>query len=92
MEILLNSPLIADLIFKGDVHEIKEVMSRSRELGMQTFDQALFDLHEAGLIGYAEALKNADSVNDLRLRLKLESQTSKNTDVMSGIDHLKMTE
>ena len=91
MEILLNSPLIADLIFKGEVHEIKEVMSRSRELGMQTFDQALFDLHEAGTIGYAEALKNADSVNDLRLRLKLESKTSKDSDVMSGIDHLKMT-
>ncbi len=91
MEIMLNSPLIADMIFKGELLGIKEVMSRSRELGMQTFDQTLFDLHEAGLIGYAEALKNADSVNDLRLRLKLESKTSKDTDVMSGIDHLKMT-
>lgn len=91
MEILLNSPLIADLIFKGEVYAIKEVMSKSRELGMQTFDQALFDLHEAGQIGYAEALKNADSVNDLRLRLKLESQNSKDRDVMSGTDHLKMT-
>ena len=91
LEILLNSPLIADLIFKGEVLAIKEVMSKSRELGMQTFDQALFDLHEAGLIGYAEALKNADSVNDLRLRLKLESKTSKDKDVMSGTEHLKMT-
>ena len=91
MEILLNSPLIADMIFKGEMLSIKEVMSKSRELGMQTFDQALFDLHEAGLIGYAEALKNADSVNDLRLRLKLESRDSKDRDVMSGTDHLKMT-
>ena len=73
-EILLNSPLISDLIFKGQVHEIKEVMSQSRELGMQTFDQALFDLHEAGAISYEEALKNADSVNDLRLKIKLEGQ------------------
>ena len=91
LEILLNSPLISDLIFKGEVHAIKEVMSKSRELGMQTFDQALFDLHEAGLIGYAEALKNADSVNDVRLRIKLESKTSKDKDMMSGTEHLKMT-
>ena len=91
MEILLNSPLISDLIFKGDVHEIKQVMSRSRELGMQTFDQALFDLFEAGEIGYAEALKNADSVNDLRLKIKLDSKTAKDTDMMAGLDHLKMT-
>jgi twitching motility protein PilU len=90
-EILLNSPLISDLIFKGNVHEIKEVMSKSRELGMQTFDQALFDLHEAGLISYEEALKNADSVNDLRLKIKLEGQATKDRDVMSGLDNLKMT-
>jgi twitching motility protein PilU len=90
-EILLNSPLIADLIFKGNVHEIKEVMSKSRELGMQTFDQALFDLHENGSISYEEALKNADSVNDLRLKIKLHGQASKDRDVMSGLDGLKMT-
>ena len=90
-EVLLNSPLIADLIFKGNVHEIKEVMAKSRELGMQTFDQALFDLHESGAIGYEEALKNADSVNDLRLRIKLESQASKDRDVMSGTEGLRMT-
>ena len=90
-EILLNSPLIADLIFKGEVHQIKEVMSRSREIGMQTFDQALFDLHEADQISYEEALKNADSLNDLRLNLKLNSQKSRDRDVMSGIDNLKMT-
>jgi len=91
IEILLNSPLIADLIFKGDVHEIKTVMGKSRELGMQTFDQALFDLHEAGMISYEEALKNADSVNDLRLKIKLEGQATKDRDVMGGLDHLKMT-
>jgi len=91
IEILLNSPLIADLIFKGDVNEIKTVMSKSRELGMQTFDQALFDLHEGGMISYEEALKNADSVNDLRLKIKLEGQATKDRDVMGGLDHLKMT-
>jgi twitching motility protein PilU len=90
-EILLNSPLISDLIFKGNVHEIKEVMAKSRELGMQTFDQALFDLHEEGAISYEEALKNADSVNDLRLKVKLQGQATKDRDVMSGLDNLKMT-
>ncbi|MDQ3267316.1 MAG: PilT/PilU family type 4a pilus ATPase [Pseudomonadota bacterium] len=91
MEIMLNSPLISVLIFKGEVLAIKGVMSKSRELGMQTFDQALFDLHEANLISYEEALKNADSVNDLRLRIKLESQSSKDIDIMAGLDHLQMT-
>lgn len=91
IEIMLNSPLISDLIFKGEVNNIKAVMSKSRELGMQTFDQALFDLYELGKISFEEALKNADSVNDLRLRIKLESQSSKDRDVMSGTDHLRMT-
>jgi twitching motility protein PilU len=90
-EILLASPLISDLIFKGQVHEIKEVMSKSRELGMQTFDQALFILHESGAISYEEALKNADSVNDLRLKIKLEGKATKDKDMMSGLDGLKMT-
>jgi twitching motility protein PilU len=71
---MINSPLISDLIFKGDVHEIKEIISRSRELGMQTFDQALFDLYESGIISYEEALRNADSKNEVRLRIKLESK------------------
>ncbi|MDE2452324.1 MAG: PilT/PilU family type 4a pilus ATPase [Burkholderiales bacterium] len=91
VEILLNTPLVSDMIFKGNVHEIKEVMARSRELGMQTFDQALFILHEAGAISYEEALKNADSVNDLRLKIKLEGQATKDRDVMSGLDNLRMT-
>jgi len=73
MEILINSPLISDLIFKGEVAMIKEVMGRSREQGMITFDQFLFDLFEAGTISYEEALRNADSQNELRLRVKLES-------------------
>jgi len=91
MEILLNSPLISDLIFKGEVHAIKGVMAKSRELGMQTFDQALFDLYETDVISYEEALKNADSVNDLRLRIKLESRHTADRDVMSGTEHLQMT-
>lgn len=91
IEILLNSPLIADLIFKGEVHAIKEVMAKSRELGMQTFDQALFDLYESDKISYEEALKNADSVNDLRLRIKLESKHTHDRDVMSGTEGLELT-
>jgi len=91
IEIMLNSPLIADLIFKGEVNQIKAVMSKSRELGMQTFDQALFDLYEADTISYEEALKNADSVNDLRLNIKLNSRHSKDADLMSGIDGMRMT-
>jgi len=74
MEILLNTPLIADLIFKGAVGEIKEIMSKSTRLGMQTFDQALFYLYEDGIISYEEAMRNADSKNELRLRVKLESK------------------
>lgn len=91
MEIMLNSPLISDLIFKGEVQAIKEVMAKSRELGMETFDGALFALYEDDQIAYEEALKNADSVNDLRLRIKLESKSSKDRDVMSNTQNLKMT-
>ncbi|MFK7887382.1 MAG: PilT/PilU family type 4a pilus ATPase [Gammaproteobacteria bacterium] len=74
MEIMLKSPLISDLIFKGDVAQIKEVMAKSNRMGMKTFDQALFDLYEANEIGYEEALRNSDSKNELRLRIKLESK------------------
>ena len=90
IEILLNSPLIQDLIFKGEVHEIKSIMAKSRELGMQTFDQALFDLYEEGEISYEDALRNADSVNELRLKIKLEGKEAKDKDVMSGIEHLNI--
>jgi twitching motility protein PilU len=77
IEILINSPLIADLVFKGEVAGIKEIMARSREQGMQTFDQALFDLFESGLISYDEAVRNADSQNEIRLRIKLESNRAR---------------
>src|ERR1700754_2851701 len=73
-EVMLNSPLIQDLIFKGEVAKIKEVMSRSTRLGIKTFDQSLFELYESGYISYEDALRNADSKNELRLRIKLESR------------------
>ncbi|MDR2330595.1 MAG: Flp pilus assembly complex ATPase component TadA, partial [Comamonas sp.] len=88
VEVMLNSPLISDLIFKGEVNEIKEIMKKSRNLGMQTFDQALFDLYEANLITYEDALRNADSVNDLRLQIKLGSQRAKRSDLAEGTEHL----
>ena len=91
IEIMLNSPLISDLIFKGEVHEIKEIMKKSRELGMQTFDMALFELYEAGKIGYEDAMRNADSMNELRLQIKLKGGEAKGRDMTSGIDHLKLT-
>ncbi len=87
VEILLNTPLIGDLIFKGEVSAIKEVMKKSRELGMQTFDQALFELYEAHKISYEDALRNADSVNDLRLNIKLNSKRS-SRDLNRGTEHL----
>ena len=90
VEVLLNSPLIADMIFKGEVTEIKEIMKKSNELGMQTFDQALFQLHEAGHISYEDALRNADSVNDVRLRIKLEGHESKGRNMLAGLEHLDM--
>ena len=90
VEILLNSPLIQDLIFKGEVQEIKEVMKRSREIGMQTFDQALFDLYEGDMISYEDALRNADSLNDLRLKIKLEGKNSKEKDLAAGLEHLEI--
>ena len=74
MEVLLNTPLIADLVFKGEVGKIKEIMAKSTRLGMQTFDQSLFGLYEDGFISYEEAMRNADSKNELRLKVKLESK------------------
>ena len=90
VEILLNTPLIADMIFKGEVGDIKELMKRSRELGMQTFDQALFDLYEGQMITFEDALRNADSVNDLRLQIKLNSHRARNTDLAAGTEHLSI--
>lgn len=87
-EVMLNSPLISDLIFKGEVHEIKAIIAKSRELGMQTFDQSLFDLHEADVISYEEALRNADSVNDIRLKIKLDGKATHSKDLSAGLDSL----
>ncbi|MBI2289492.1 MAG: PilT/PilU family type 4a pilus ATPase [Betaproteobacteria bacterium] len=90
VEVMLNSPLISEMIFKGEVNEIKPIMAKSRELGMQTFDQALFDLYEGGEIGYEDALRNADSVNELRLNIKLNSKAARDKNVMEGIEHLNI--
>ena len=90
VEILLNSPLISDLIFKGDVAGIKDVMKRSRELGMQTFDQSLFDLYESGLVSYEDALRNADSINDLRLQIKLHGKEARDRNIFSGVGNIEV--
>ena len=90
VEILLNSPLISDLIFKGEVAELKEVMKRSREQGMQTFDQSLFDLYESHLVSLEDALRSADSLNDLRLQVKLHGKRSKGSDLLAGTENLKI--
>jgi len=91
IEIMLNSPLISDLILKGEVHEIKSIMGKSNELGMKTFDQALFDLHEDGRVTLEDALRNADSMNELRLRIKLEGKDAKEPGE-DTLDHLKLEE
>jgi twitching motility protein PilU len=88
VEIMLNSPLISDLIFKGDVAEIKEIMKKSTNIGMQTFDQALFNAFEENVISLEDALRNADSLNDLRLQIKLHSQRAKTQDLAAGTEHL----
>ncbi len=85
IEVMLNTPLMADLIFKGDVHEIKSLIAKSNEAGMKTFDQSLFDLYEEEKITFEDALRNADSVNDIRLRIKLESDTARKTGIIE--DH-----
>ncbi|MBT3068449.1 PilT/PilU family type 4a pilus ATPase [Rhodoferax sp. U11-2br] len=91
VEIMINSPLISDLIFKGDVAEIKEIMKKSTELGMQTFDQSLFKAYEEGGISYEDALRNADSVNDLRLQIKLNSKRSKSSNLAAGTENITIT-
>jgi twitching motility protein PilU len=83
VEVMINSPLIAEKVLNGEVGDIKDVMKKSRELGMQTFDQALFDLFEAERIGYEDALRNADSMNDLRLTIKLHGKR-KGAEVETG--------
>ncbi len=90
VEVLLNTPLVSDLIFKGEVSEIKELMKRSREQGMQTFDQALFDLYEDNVITFEDAMRNADSLNDLRLQIKLRSQRARNVDLAAGTENMRV--
>jgi twitching motility protein PilU len=92
VEIMINSPLMADLIFKGEVHAMKELMAQSNELGMQTFDQALFQMFETGQISYEDALRNADSVNDLRLRIKLDSKRAGRENLLEDAENLQMEE
>jgi twitching motility protein PilU len=92
VEILINTPLMADMIFEGKVHEMKDLIKRSREHGMQTFDQHLFDLYESGQISFEEALRNADSVNDLRIAIKLNGKRGRTRDLMSETDSMSMRE
>jgi twitching motility protein PilU len=88
VEILLNSPLVSDLIMKGSLDELKDIMSRSRDMGMQTFDQSLYDLYKIGIVTAEDALRNADSFNDLRLRIKLHTKEANHEGPLSGLDHL----
>lgn len=90
IEIMLNTPLIKDLVLKGEVQSIKPIMQKSKELGMQTFDMALFDLYENDLITYEDAIRYADSQNELRLKIKLEGKAAKSKDSMEGLDHLSL--
>ncbi|WP_323134617.1 PilT/PilU family type 4a pilus ATPase [Aromatoleum toluclasticum] len=97
IEILLNTPTIAEMIFKGQFQSIKEIMAKSRELGMCTFDQALFDLYDAGFVSYEEAIRNADSTNELRLQIKLKAErrqpkTSAGTELSLSIEEEKDAE
>ncbi|ANB01961.1 PilT/PilU family type 4a pilus ATPase [Ectothiorhodospira sp. BSL-9] len=92
VEVMINTPLMSDLIFKGEIHQMKELMAKSNEAGMQTFDQALFQLFEAGHITYEDALRNADSLNDLRLRIKLDSKRARSHGLLDDTQDLKMEE
>ena len=92
IEILMNSPLISDLILKGEVHGIKEIMSKSNELGMKTFDQALFELYEADHISFDDAIRNADSQNELRLRIKLEGKAARGRNPLEDAAGLRLEE
>ncbi len=90
VEILLNSPLVSDLIMKGNLDELKDIMARSRDMGMQTFDQSLFDLYCIGIVSAEDALRNADSFNDLRLKIKLHVKDGNNEGPLAGLDHLNI--
>src|SRR5699024_8511304 len=89
VEVLVNTPLVADMIFKGDVAQLKDLMAKSSRFGMQTFVQSIFDLYEQGIVNYEEAIRNADSQNELRLRIKLESKREKH-DFDEGIEDMQL--
>jgi twitching motility protein PilU len=86
IEILLNTPMVSDQIFKGEVHGLKETMAKSKEAGMQTFDQALFDLYEAGEISYEDAMRNADSIGEFKLAVKLNSKRKVSDDARPKVE------
>ena len=90
VEILINTPLVSDHIRKSEVHLLKELMSKSNEQGMQTFDQALYKLYTAGQVTYDAALSHADSPNDLRLMIKLGADANPNP--MGAVDGLSLEE
>ena len=92
VEILINSPLAADMIRKGEVHTLKELMSKSRETGMQTFDQALYELYRDGRITYEDAINHADSANELRLMIKLGDSKGDADSISSGLDGVTIQE
>lgn len=92
IEVMLNTPLMADMIFKGEVHEMKALIAKSNEAGMQTFDQALYDLYETKKITFEDALRNADSVNDIRLRIKLESETARKSGLVEDHGEFELEE
>lgn len=84
-ELLVSTPLIKDILLKGEMHRLKEVMAKSREQGMMTFDQSLFDLYRQGVIGYNEALAHADSANDVRLMIKLDGGVSPDAGMLNNV-------
>ena len=84
-EVMLNSPLISDILRKGEVHRLKETISRSRELGMSTFDQSLFELYQQGVIGFDEALAFADSSNEMRVLIKLAAGGNFSSGMMDNV-------
>ena len=88
----MNTPLAADLIRKGEVHELKELMKRSTEQGMITFDQALFELFQANEISYEDALKYADSANEVRLRVKLRDGDQQRGEMARAIEKISLVD
>jgi twitching motility protein PilU len=91
MEVMLGTPLVQDYIRQGEIHKLKDVMKESTNLGMQTFDQSLFQLYQAGEISYEDALRHADSANEVRLRIKLAQGGDAHT-LSQGLDGVELVE